>query len=120
MGRLGKGHFRVTRRYRKDFQLFASDLTLIDVMGGIFLRLMGGIHIYTQACILIDARHIFIFSDFPGIFRFSRDFQFFSRISRFSDFRGSAFDFAFGSLRVGGMRVFGNDPIPLYSPATGG
>ena len=93
----------MTRRYRKDFQLFASDLTLIDVMGGIFLRLMGGIHIYTQACILIDARHIFIFSDFPGIFRFSRDFQIFSRISRFSDFRGSAFDFAFGSLRVGGM-----------------
>ena len=85
--------FRVTRRYRKDFQLFASCLTLIDVMGGIFLRwarLMGGIF-----------GGIFLyFRILPGFLDFPRDFQIFPV---FPDFRDSALDFAFDSLRAGEM-----------------
>ena len=94
--------FRVTRRYRKDFQLFASDLTLIDVMGGIFLRwarLMGGIHIYISTYmmggifggIFLYFRILPGFLDFPGIFRCFHVFP---------DFRDSALDFAFDSLRA--------------------
>jgi hypothetical protein len=55
-----------------------SDLTLIDVMGGIFLRLMGGIHIYIYTYmmggifggIFLYFRIFPGFLDFPGIFRF--------------------------------------------------
>ena len=86
----------------KKFQLFASDLTLIDVMGGIFLRLMGGIHIYIYTYmmggifggIFLYFRIFPGFLDFPGIFRF---------FPVFPDFRDPALDFAFDSLRAGEM-----------------
>ena len=99
--------FRVTRRYRKDFQLFASDLTLIDVMGGIFLRLMGGIHIYIYTYMMggIFGGIFLYFRILPGFLDFPRDFQIFSRISRFSGFC-SRFCFRFlesDSLRAGEM-----------------
>jgi hypothetical protein len=78
-----------------------SDLTLIDVMGGIFLTLIDGLDWW--------AAYFNRWAAYFYIFGFSPDFQIFPvfsdfpRFSRFSDFRGSAFDFAFGSLRAGEM-----------------
>jgi hypothetical protein len=76
---------RLVCLYRKYFQLFASNLTLID-----------GRHICRDT--LIGGRHICRFSDFIRDLRIV-----FGGFSDFRNFRDSGFDFAFGSLRVGGM-----------------
>jgi hypothetical protein len=68
-------------------------------MGGIFLRLMGGIHIYIYTYMMggIFGGIFLYFRILPGFLDFPRDFQIFPV---FPDFRDSALDFAFDSLRA--------------------